>query len=652
MADEEKDRGTWRRLLALGFSALAVLAALIAWRGPDWIGPATAEMVGSWRLTGFSPWTASTPAAALSEIPFAAAGPRGWQNAHIIIPWLALLCWLLALKPRAWRGLAPLTPALIAVLLSSPAAGLSGFGLAILVLSAWQLAASRPAATTVFLALPAVSWLAVWLSPGALPAVGATLLATAAPQPARTRWSLAALCLLAVHLTPRGVSIWTEAWLFIRWSPQAALGVPAFVALLATVAVFILAIRAAQKNGGWGHVAAPALLFLCATAGQSAYWWAGALWMIPCWPVAREHVQRFGFRVRWWMQAAALLFVAALMAAAATEALPRWFNLAMTEAMVRPTLTREAIPAAGPVYINPAGLASARLSGPLPERSAVAEAARLGREPSLWRAQDRQVRYRAAWLLGDKADYAPLARHLGESPDWRLAAVDATGVLFVREPREEEFATEPAKDKARAMIGAANRSGFLAATSLACVAAQALPEAGELSALAVRRADQSSQFAAARARVLISLGQPREALAESERAIMLEPDSTDAWQVRAEALLHAGRNNEAYAAAGRAMELAPGDAGALWLAARCANAARAFQSEALILEQLIALTEARGADSGFYQLYLGQSYARQGLARPALRALQKAAEAPGLSGEQRRELEQEIADLRANPQSL
>jgi hypothetical protein len=35
-----------------------------------------------------------------------------------------------------------------------------------------------------------------------------------------------------------------------------------------------------------------------------------------------------------------------------------------------------------------------------------------------------------------------------------------------------------------------------------------------------------------------------------------------------------------------------------------------------------------------------------------LRALQKAAEAPGLSGEQRRELEQEIADLRANPQAL
>jgi len=394
------------------------------------------------------------------------------------------------------------------------------------------------------------------------------------------------------------------------------------------------------------------MLFLCASAGQGAYWWAGALWMIPCWPVARGHVQRFGFRIRWWMQAAVLLFAALIVFGAATEALPRWYNLAMTDAMVRPTLTREALPRNGPVYINPSGLASARLSGPLPARAAKVEASNLGREPSLWRAQDRRVRYRAVWLLGDKADYAPLARHLGESPDWRLAAVDPTGVLFVRGPREEEFATEPAKDKARAMIGAANRSGFLAATALSCIAAQALPEAEELSAAAVRRADRSAQFAAARARVLISLGRPREALAESERAIALEPRSSDAWQVRAEALLHAGLNDEAYAAGRRAMELAPGDAGALWLAARCANAARAFQSEAVILEDLIALTEARGADAGFYQLYLGQSYARQGLARPALRALQKAAAAPGLSDEQRRELEQEITDLRANPLAL
>jgi tetratricopeptide (TPR) repeat protein len=374
--------------------------------------------------------------------------------------------------------------------------------------------------------------------------------------------------------------------------------------------------------------------------------------MIPCWPVVREHLQRFGFRIRWWMQASALAATAALVTLAATDGLPRWYNLAMTDAMVRPTLTRDALPSDGPVYLNPAGLALARFSGPLPPRAAEPEALNLGREHSLWRAQDRRVRYRAAWLLGDKSDYAPLARHLGESPDWRLAAADATGVLFLREPREAEFATEPAKDMARGMTGAANRSGFLAATALTCLTAQAVPEAGELSNIAVRRADRSSQVAASRARVLISLGQPREALVESERAVTLEPLSAEAWQVRAEALLHAGLNDEAYAAGSRAMELSPGEAGALWLAARCANAARAFQSEAAILEELVALTEARGADASFYQLYLGQSYARQGLTRPALRALEKAAAAPGLSAEQRSELEREIADIRSNPGAL
>jgi hypothetical protein len=652
MPDTEKSRGAWRLALALGISALATLAALIAVRGPDWIGPVLAQTVGAWRLSGFSPWAADTLAAVLCEIPYAVAGPRGWQNAHIIVAWLSVLCWLVALPARAWRGLAPLAPALIAILLSSPAVGLSGFGLAILVLSAWHLVSAHKRTPVSMFTLPIAAWLAVWFSPGALPVVGAAALGLTAAWPVRARWAIAALCLAAVNLTPRGAAIWMEAWTFIRWSPQPPLGVAALAAVLVALVILGIAAQAAHKDGVWSRVVAPGFLFLCAAAGQSAYWWAGALWMIPCWPVVREHLQRFGFRIRWWMQAGALALVTALVAAAATEGLPRWYNLAMTEAIVRPTLTRAALPADGPVYLNPAGLALARFSGPLPARSTEVEAPNLGREHSLWRTQDRRVRYRAVWLLGDKSDYAPLARHLGESPDWRLAAADATGVLFVRGPREEEFATEPAKDKARAMIGAANRSGFLAATSLSCLAAQSLPEAGELSAAAVRRTDRSSAVAAAHARVLISLGQTREALVESERAIAIEPGSAEAWQVRAEALLHAGLNDEAYAAGRRVMELAPGDVGALWLAARCANAARAFQSEAAILEQLIALSEARGADAAFYQLYLGQSYARQGLTRPALRALQKAAEAPGLSDGQRRELEQEIADIRANPAAL
>jgi hypothetical protein len=503
MPATEKSRDAWRLALALGLSALATLAALIAVRGPDWIGPGIAETVGAWRLSGFSPWAPDGPAAALCEIPFAVAGARGWQNAHIIVAWLSVLCWLFALKTRAWRGLAPLVPALIAILLSSTGAGLSGFGLAILVLSAWHLVSAHKKLSVSMFALPVAAWLSVWFSPGALPLVGAAALALTTAWPTRARWAIGALCLAAVNLTPRGAHVWTDAWIFIRWSPQPPLEIAAIIALLVALVILGITAQASHKDGMWSRVVAPGALFLCAAAGQSAYWWAGALWMIPCWPVVREHIQRFGFRIRWWMQAGALFAVIALVAAAATEGLPRWYNLAMTEGMVRPGLTRDALPAEGPVYINPAGLALARFSGPLPERSTEAEAPNLGREHSLWRTQDRRVRYRAAWLLGDKSDYAALARHLGESPDWRLAAADATGVLFVRGRREEEFATEPAKDKARTMIGAASRSGFLAATALSCLAAQSLPEAGELSAAAVRRTDRSSTVAAARARVLI-----------------------------------------------------------------------------------------------------------------------------------------------------
>jgi predicted Zn-dependent protease len=149
--------------------------------------------------------------------------------------------------------------------------------------------------------------------------------------------------------------------------------------------------------------------------------------------------------------------------------------------------------------------------------------------------------------------------------------------------------------------------------------------------------------------VLVSVGDVRAALAASENAIRLDPGLASAWEVRAEILLHAGSVDEAYAAGRRAADLSPGDAGTLWLAARTANAARAFQSEAEILERLISLTHGRGGDPSFYQLYLGQSYAKQGLTRPALRALAEASAGPGLTAQQRAELQEEMARIESSP---
>jgi len=639
-------KSRWRRLAAVAFSSLLVLGALVALRGPDSIAEDAAQLAGSWLLSVPSWWNPLTASGAPTAALFALAGPRGWQNAHVLVAWLAVLCWFVSLPDKSWRGLGPLVPALLAVTLSSVASGWSGFGLAVLVLSRWRATTMKRTDRDIILTFALSSWLAVWLSPGALIVVAAAAAEGFSRLPRRMATLVAAFALIAMNLTPRGWHVWSEAYSFVFWSPQAALGISQLIALFFGLVILALAAGAAWRTGTRGAVHAPSLLLLGASAGQTALLWPSALWLIPLWSPAVEQWRHLGFSFRWWMQAAAILLCASLLIAPGRDAVPRWYALAMTDSAVRPTLTASALPGQGAIYINPLGLPLARLAGSLPGGASAGASPRFGREPSLWRAHDRDSRYAAAWLLGDKSDYAPLARHLGESPDWKLAAVDATGALFVRAPRAEPFATEPAQQAAREMWGGANRSALLAGSALACLAANALPEAGELSAAAVKNSDLSAPAAATRARVLVSLGDVRGALEQSERALALDETLPLAWEVRTEALLHAGRTDDAYAAAQRAAELSPGDEGALWLAARTANAARAFQAEAEILERLVTLTEGRGGDSGFYQLYLGQSYAKQGLARPALRALEKAAAAPGLTGEQRAELQEEVERVR------
>lgn len=628
-------------------ASLLVLAALVSLRGPDAMGENAAEAAGTWLLSGPAFWSSHTLLGAPSQLLLSMAGPRAWQNAHVIVAWFAVLCWFRSLPPESWRSLGPLVPALLAVVLSSPESGWSGFGLAVLLMSGWDTATSGRAPRTAAFSLPVAAWLSVWLSPGAMLLAAAAVMSIWSRLPLRLALGGAAMTLAATQLTPRGPSVWSEAASFVLHSPQAGLSAPAVLALFVAFAVLALAAGAAWRTDSRGEALAPVLLFIGTAAGQTAFLWPAALRLIPAWSAAVGQWRHLGFQFRWYMQAGAILLAASLVVWQSRASAPRWYALAMTEAAIRPTLTRDALPRAGSVYINPRGLAVARLTGPLPAGAGASGDPRLGREPSLWRARDRESRHTAVWLLGDKSDYAPLARHLGESPDWRLAAVDATGLLFVRAPRAEQFATEPVQQMARGMWGGANRSSFLSGAALSCLAAGALPEAGELSAAAVRNSDLSAPAAAARARVLVSLGDVRGALAQSERAVDLDPTLPLAWETRSEALLHAGLTDDAYAAALYAAGLAPGDAGALWLAARAANAARAFQTEAGLLERLVALTEARGGDAAFYRLYLGQSYAKQGLARPALREFEQAAAAPGLTDDQRRQLEEEIARVRS-----
>ena len=650
MARPRSNGETWRRLLAFGVSSIALLAALIALRGPDAIGLGTAQAVGAWRLTDFALWNPLAPFGALAGFPFTlwGLGMRGWQNAHVIVAWATILCWLWPLPAKSWTGLTPLIPALLAVSLSDPQSGLSAFGFSVLILSAWRLLNLEDPERS-WLTLPLAAWLAAWFSAGSIPVSAALAAESFSRWPRARAAATVALGAIAVNFTPRGASVWDEARIFLAWSPQPVLATPAFVALAASLIMLVIALRACLRCGPRGPALAASLLFLAAAWGQTGYLWTAALMMIPVWRCAEESARTAGFNIRWWARTALLVAAGLLVVPAGTSALPRWYDLAMAPSMVRPTLTRDALPKSGPIYINPDGRAIARFGGSLMPRVVDAGAsARLPREPALWRENDRKVRHMAVWLLGDPANYAPLARHLGGSPDWRLAAVDATGLLFLRAPREAEFANEQAIQFAREQGAAANRANFMASAALACLAANAVPEAEEFARLAVRQSRDSTRAASARARALIATGDIMGALEESARAIGLDPRSSEAWQVRAETLLHARRPDEAFAAARRGMDLAPGDPGALWLAARAANAARSPGEEAEILERLVALAKGRSGDAGFYQLYLGQAYARMGLARPAATALREAAAAPGLSDTQRRQISEQIAEIEAS----
>jgi hypothetical protein len=640
----------WKVVIALSISSLMVLAALIALRGPDSIAADRTRSIGAWLLTGPSFWHFLTPQALVEQLTFFVAGVRGWQNAHVIIAWLTAIAWFLSLPAKNWRGLGPLLPALLAVLLSSPASGLSGFGLAVLVLSLARAAALRRTTPLAFLVYAFSTWLAVWFSPAAIVVAAAAWIEIAWSRPIRFQAAALLIYTLATLLTPRGISAWNDAWIFLFWSPQAPISGWAVLPLLLVLVALAFALRGAWHQKNLGTPLAAAFLLLNSLGGQTNLLWPATLWMIPAWPIAKEQLRRTGLNIRWFAEAAALLLATALVAGAALEVSPRWFALAMTDTIVRPTLTREAIPEEGTVYVNTTGAPFARFSGAWSEDFLLDPDPRTSREPSLWRALDRQHRYRAVWLAGDPSGYAPLARHLGQSPDWRLEAVDPTGVVFVRAPRESIFATEPAQQMAQEkMWGGANRSTFLAESAISTLAANFLPEAGELSQSAVRNSDRSAPASATRARVLASLGETDAALAESQRALQLDPTLLLAWQVRTECLLQAQLNDNAYAASREAVRLAPGDLGTLWLAARAAHQARAFQTEAELLENLIALTEGRGGDASFYQLYLGQAYAKLGLTRPALRALDAAARAPGLTPEQQREIDEEISTLRSHP---
>ncbi len=293
-------------------------------------------------------------------------------------------------------------------------------------------------------------------------------------------------------------------------------------------------------------------------------------------------------------------------------------------------LARETLSTKRPGLLNPA------------EEKAFGLAAQ---NPVLWRQLDHRLHFDALLLSGDANVYRPLLQHLLETHDWVLTYLDQTSMIWKRRPAtawtpddlsalEKKFA---GADRALFLVGVANKVLALGQTQLAkSLLDQAI-------ALDGKSADARTQLALYHAQI----GQWQGALDGCNRALAIDPNFSPALNAKAQILLGQGRFDEALEISQRIADADPQDPAALFLNAKIAHAAHAFQSEIKTMRALLELAEKCGAPTSGYRIYLGQAYATDGQAQPSLDEFQKAAAANDLSTEQRKFVEEAIARIKS-----
>jgi len=275
----------------------------------------------------------------------------------------------------------------------------------------------------------------------------------------------------------------------------------------------------------------------------------------------------------------------------------------------------------------------------------IGEAKAVIAEPLKWRQLDQEKSFGAVILLGRPGEYAPLLRHLLDSPEWALAYADNFGIGF---RRGQQLWQPPAPDQAAGKFAHPRAAaGYLSQTALILSALGRNGDAIRYFEAAEKIAPNEPETYARKAVFLNSRDRFGDAVAAADQALALNPGMLAALQIKALALLSANQTEAAWKTALRLPELAPQDPYSLFIYARCANAARAFSAETDALEKVIALSEKQGQPTANYRIFLAQSYARRGLSDQALAQFRKAALEPGNSPAQKKEIEQSIANIEA-----
>lgn len=262
--------------------------------------------------------------------------------------------------------------------------------------------------------------------------------------------------------------------------------------------------------------------------------------------------------------------------------------------------------------------------------------ARALQDPRVFRQLDRRERFDTLLLAGEVNQFRPLLEHVLDTQDFSLVYLDHTSFVFRRAPVRkwvpedfeavrQRFAGRPAREDAEFLAQAAGR---LLAVSQPALAKNCLDEALAKDKKSAAAWTQSGYYSE-------RMRQWDQALTDADTALEIQEDYAPAMVLRAQALFATKRYDTAYSVTEKLIDMTPRDPQILFLHARIAHQARAFQSEVAALKTLIELAQKAGQPAGGYRIYLAQAYASSRQTQSSLEEFEKLSSDDTLTVEQR-----------------
>ena len=300
-------------------------------------------------------------------------------------------------------------------------------------------------------------------------------------------------------------------------------------------------------------------------------------------------------------------------------------------------------------FANPSALAHLLLLAPdSVERVSMADSVRLSSDPGQWREGLRRAKWNAVMLSGTLGEYRPLLDHLMGSPDWHLASVSNHGFLFLYgsglPPRslDGDFHRDTNLETA---VYLAQISGYYDAIRRTADARACIERALQLAPDNITVLSHAASFAAAHKRW-------QDAIGYSSAALAIDHRLTHAKLVQALALLETGEADKAQEIVDEVLTQSPNDPYTLFLSARICRSLNDSAGEADSLEKLVAVGEKSAISTANYRIYLGQAYARQSLAEPALQNYRAALKSGQLDAKQAEEVQDAIKSIESKTNAL